>query len=302
MAITKEKIIETAERLQAEGVNPTQTNVREALGGGSFATIGPALKAWKESEKEDHALAEVHIPEAIADRLEQLQGALWQTAISEAERRLSTEREALKEAQEKSISEISEANEAVETLEAEQEELEHQLSESSEELQKVQADLADYKDRLMNLRDETSQELSARTAKIESLTATVTELRTALEKAEKRSESLETKLEHRQERHQEELETIRKDHKSEIESIQVKHRDALASETKKIESLEGEVKNLTTARDQALSRSEAAEKELEQYRSTTAKIREKLESAQKEASELRGELKALNAQKEKNNG
>jgi|AntRauTorckE6833_2_1112554.scaffolds.fasta_scaffold42939_1 chromosome segregation ATPase len=298
MAITKEKIIETAEKLQAEGVNPTQTNVREALGGGSFATIGPVLKAWKETEQADHALAEVHIPESIADRLEQLQGALWKTAISEAERRLASEREALKEAQEKAIGEVAEANEAVETLESEQEELKNQLSASADEIHKVQSELAEYKNKVMNLREEMARETSERTAKIESLAATVTELRTALSKSEKRSESLETKLEQRQERHQEELEIIRKDHKSEIESTQTEHREALANEARKLESLEGEVKGLTTARNQALSRSEAAEKELEQHRSTTAKIREKLESAQKEASELRGELKAINAQKE----
>ena len=59
MSSNKEKIIAAAENLEAQGVNPTQVTVREALGGGSFATIGPVLKEWKESKKEDRALTEV---------------------------------------------------------------------------------------------------------------------------------------------------------------------------------------------------------------------------------------------------
>ena len=74
MNSNKEKIIAVAEKLEAQGVNPTQVTVREALGGGSFATIGPVLKEWKESKKENHALTEIQVPEVIIERLEQLQG------------------------------------------------------------------------------------------------------------------------------------------------------------------------------------------------------------------------------------
>ncbi|NOR69629.1 MAG: hypothetical protein GQ532_08045, partial [Methylomarinum sp.] len=52
MAITKEQIIETAERLQAKNINPTMAGVREALGGGSFATISPVLRDWKTSKEQ----------------------------------------------------------------------------------------------------------------------------------------------------------------------------------------------------------------------------------------------------------
>lgn len=306
MPITKEQIIETAERLQAEGTNPTQTNVREALGGGSFATIGPILKAWKESEKEDHALAEVHIPDAIAERFEQMQGALWTAAINEAERRLAAEREALKELQESARLEVAEATEAVQILEAEQEELKNQLAASADEIQKVQSELADYKDRLMNLRQETSQALSDRTAKIESLTATVAELRKSLEKEEKRSESLETKSEQQHKEHQDKIDAIRKDHQDELKTMQSEHRDSLAAEAKKVEQLENQNKHLSARSEHAEARLEGAHTEIEQHRTATAKMREKLEAAQQEAAELRGELKALQAakkpQKDKDNG
>lgn len=119
MATTEERIIEAAEKLEAQGVNPTQVSVREAMGGGSFATIGPALKRWKESKKEDDKLAEVHVPEAITERLEQLQGAVWRAAVDEADRRLMAEREALHQAQEAAAAEVREHLDSIAALETE---------------------------------------------------------------------------------------------------------------------------------------------------------------------------------------
>ncbi len=50
MAITKQDIIEAAEALQAAGTNPTMNAIRETLCGGSFATISPILRDWRESK------------------------------------------------------------------------------------------------------------------------------------------------------------------------------------------------------------------------------------------------------------
>ena len=299
MAITTEIIHQAANRIAERGEKPTQAKVRAELGGGSFTTISEAMKLWNDRRADEHELAEVQVPEVITERFDHLQGAIWNAAISEAERRLSTEREALKVAREQFASELAEANEAVILLESEQEDLKKQVSNSSEELQKVQAELVNYKDRLMNLRSDTSEALSKKTAEIESLKATVTELRKSLEKSEKRSESLESKLEQNQKEHQEETKTVRKDHKSEIDTIQGNHREALAAETKKVESLESRNNKLATAKEHSEARLEAAQIEIEQHRSATVKMREKLELAQQEAAELRGEVKALNSQKKK---
>jgi chromosome segregation ATPase len=301
MAITTEIIHQAANRIAERGEKPTQAKVRADLGGGSFTTISEAMKLWNDKRADEHELAEVQVPEVITERFDHLQGAIWNAAISEAERRLSTEREALKVAREQFASELAEANEAVILLESEQEDLKKQVFNSSEELQKVQAELSDYKDRIMNLRSDTAEALSKKTAEIESLKATVTELRKFLEKSEKRSESLESKQENLQKDHQEKTETLHRDHKTEINTIQSEHREALATEAKRIESLESQNKDLTSSNERAQSSLEATQTEIEQHRSATAKMREKLESAQKEASELRGELKAINAQKEKNN-
>ena len=147
MGTTEERIFEIAEKLEAEGVNPTQVTVREALGGGSFATIGPVLKKWKESKKQDDQLAEVRVPEAITERLEALQGAVWSAAVAEADGRLTAERQALQQAQEAAAAEVREHLDSIAALEAEAgeyqrkiEALETQVAELMEVKAKAEAD------------------------------------------------------------------------------------------------------------------------------------------------------------------
>lgn len=47
---TSRSIRAAADRLKAAGKKPTLKAVREALGGGSYATIQPALKAWRDDQ------------------------------------------------------------------------------------------------------------------------------------------------------------------------------------------------------------------------------------------------------------
>lgn len=116
-----------ADRLAEAGQRPTLAAVRKELGGGSFTTISEAMKSWRETQQEEHALGEVQVPETVSERLGQLQAALWQAAVGEAERRLATERDALAQAKEEASAAVSEAQEAVETLEAEAQEHESQI-------------------------------------------------------------------------------------------------------------------------------------------------------------------------------
>jgi len=116
-----------ADRLAEAGKRPTLAAVRKELGGGSFTTIREAMKSWHEAQQEEHALGEVQVPETISERLGQLQAALWQAAVGEAERRLAAEREDLAQAKEAAAAAVTEAQEAVETLEAEAQAREHQI-------------------------------------------------------------------------------------------------------------------------------------------------------------------------------
>jgi chromosome segregation ATPase len=136
--ITEQDVFAAAEALQAEGVKPTQTTVRERLGGGSFATIGPALKRWREAQWEQHELAEVELPPELDEALQQLGGRVWQAAIAAAESRLAAERAALAEAREELEAEAAEQRAAVQQLEAEAEQYQRQIAELDQRLAQEQ--------------------------------------------------------------------------------------------------------------------------------------------------------------------
>ena len=127
MAITKDQIIETANQLASENIKPTQTNVRERLGGGSFTTIAEALREWRADQDQTAQLQQVVIPSDITDRTQVLIAQVWETAQSLANDRLIKEREALEHKEALINAEIDESNKIIETLENEQAELTTQL-------------------------------------------------------------------------------------------------------------------------------------------------------------------------------
>lgn len=127
MALTAEKIHAEADKIAAQGDRPTLSRVRKALGGGSFSTISEAMQDWHQKQTQEHALAEVEVPESLNERVEQLKAAAWESAMGEAEKRLSAERASLEEAQTQAAGEVVEAREAVQTLEDEASERDGQL-------------------------------------------------------------------------------------------------------------------------------------------------------------------------------
>lgn len=129
MALTTEQIHATAQELTEKGINPTLANVRSALGGGSFTTIGEALKTWKEAQKDNEKLKQVDIAPQIKDKADLLMGELWQNALDLADERLQLEREALAVAQAQADNKVAEMAEALSQVEAEQEQLNAQLDE-----------------------------------------------------------------------------------------------------------------------------------------------------------------------------
>ncbi|MGI5310321.1 DNA-binding protein [Rheinheimera sp. WS51] len=79
MAISREQIIDAAEQLAGEGINPSMQAVRERLGGGSFATISPVLREWKE-KREATTVAVLEMPSDIKGALERFGADLWKAA------------------------------------------------------------------------------------------------------------------------------------------------------------------------------------------------------------------------------
>lgn len=299
--ITEEKIIETAEALKAAGKNPTQVAVREALGGkGSFATIGPALKRWKDGQKEEHALAEIQVPQAVTERLEQLQGAVWQAAVDEAERRLVAEREALKAAQEAAAAEVAEQLESVATLEAEADQLRQQIDNMEKAattqaitVQSLEDDLADVKDQARDDSRTASEALAKEASRVEA----------AVERAE-RAETLHGEC---QTQARADLAELRKEHKADLAAMKQDVKDAKTAATDQVKLAESKTQEqveragkaekaaqVSAAGEQACqSRLEAAQREAEQTQKRLAALEEKASKAVQDAAELRGELKAM---------
>ena len=311
MSSNKEKIIAAAEKLEAQGVNPTQVTVREALGGGSFATIGPILKKWKESKKEDHALTEIQVPESIIERLEQLQGAVWQAAVDEAERRLVVEREALKVAQAQALAEVVEQRESVAALETEAEMFKAKIAD-------LEASAEAHAITLHNVSSEFSaaKEL-ARTDKYAAAEALLKETNRA-DAAVDRAQRAETLHDTTQSQSREDRDAVAKSAREDREALKHEHEAVIAALKIEIESARAaavaDVKKAEEAEQKALSRAIQAEKEaqqlvageqvfqslletaqrdVEQAQSRVAPMEEKVEKAIQEAAELRGELKAM---------
>ncbi len=295
MSTIEDRVIEIAEKLEAEGVNPTQVTVRDALGGGSFATIGPILKKWKEAKKEDTALAEVQVPEAITERLEQLQGAVWQAAVGEADRRLSAEREALHQAQDRAAAEVAEHLEIIKALESEGEDYQAKIEALEISLGSLDADCRNAKAELAEVKDRAETD---RQASVEALIKE-TERREAAEARADRAEVL-----HREamEQSRADLAALRHEHKAELEAVKrgagelVKDANAQKQEqAQRAAKAEKDGQLLASSAQDCQHRLGAAQREVEQSRERMAILETKAEKATTEAAELRGELKALSA-------
>lgn len=176
MALTTESIHAAADQLHAGGINPTQTKVREHLGGGSFSTIGEALKSWKQDKEEHEQLKYTDMPDSLRDESTVFIAKLWQAADQIANERLAAERQALAIAQSKSQQELDDAAEAIEALESEQAETLNLLKLSDDKAEKAIA------------------EKDASATEILSLNATNTELQHKLDIEQERTASATSSL------------------------------------------------------------------------------------------------------------
>ena len=116
MAITTQDIHAAADRLAAEGQQPTLAAVRSALGGGSFTTISEAMKVWKAAQQSVIAPIREAAPAAVAERMAEVAGEVWSIAQGMANDRLASEREALDAARQEMEQAQAEAAELADQL------------------------------------------------------------------------------------------------------------------------------------------------------------------------------------------
>ena len=83
--LSDEQVFAAADALAARGERPTQEKLRQELGGGSFATIGPALRRWRDAQEEAAQLAGVDVPDSVEARGRELLALVWREASSRAQ-------------------------------------------------------------------------------------------------------------------------------------------------------------------------------------------------------------------------
>lgn len=75
MAITREHVFKSADALTEMGMDPTNSAVREHLGSGSFKTITPHLKEWRELQDQS-----ADVPADLASSMDHTLRQVWSQA------------------------------------------------------------------------------------------------------------------------------------------------------------------------------------------------------------------------------
>ncbi|GKS73288.1 DNA-binding protein [Acidovorax sp. SUPP950] len=140
--ITEKLILQACDDLAKEGVRVTNESVRTRLAlmtstkGGSYATIGPVVRAWNERRKTAAAAsgAREPAPQIVLDKLHAWSSDLWAAALKLADDRLAAERDALDRARAELEGEAAEALDLAERREAERDEARRAAAAESDQL------------------------------------------------------------------------------------------------------------------------------------------------------------------------
>jgi chromosome segregation ATPase len=116
MGITEEMVVSAAEELLVEDRNPSMAAVRKKLGTGSFATISPILRKWRE-DRQSSQVAKVTMPSDLTAALDKFGSQVWTVATGIATDQLNKIREDARNAINVANSERTEAIEEIERLE-----------------------------------------------------------------------------------------------------------------------------------------------------------------------------------------
>lgn len=108
---TAAEVWRVAEEIAQAGGVPTVQAVRDRLGGGSFSTLSPLLKQWKEEREAAKAPPAVEIPAEVAEVMREATARIWASAEAVARQRIqaaemsASERVAAAEAEREEIAE-----------------------------------------------------------------------------------------------------------------------------------------------------------------------------------------------------
>ena len=155
MAISTQDVHAAADTLTAQGRRPTLAAIRAALGGGSFSTIGEALKSWNAPAAQSPQTPT--IPEAISDGAARMAAALWAQATEQAQQGIADARQELEQQRTALEAQRQEAVEAADTLAAQLVDARSELATACKELEVLRNELATIRERLASATERTQQ-------------------------------------------------------------------------------------------------------------------------------------------------
>ena len=150
----RQAVFDAAEELASRGIKPTLESIRD-ITGGSYSTLGPLLKEWRDQEEAKRSSAPP-IPTDITNLAASFAGQLWIAAMKESEAKFKGERELLEakeaalrieyqdllEAADKHVSSIAALTESESAHRAQVEKLEASLAEIQERMQEAQSQIS----------------------------------------------------------------------------------------------------------------------------------------------------------------
>lgn len=123
--ITEAEVHAACSKLDAQGVKPSGSKVREILGSGSLTTITNHIRTWEASGAETEPLAEM--PETILEAAKPSIAAIWAICERDAEERI----QAMKHKADAEIKELRDELAATQKIASELEEAEEGASEEA---------------------------------------------------------------------------------------------------------------------------------------------------------------------------
>ena len=207
------RIVAAAEAVAARGENPTLSSVRTELGGGSYSTISPVLRAWKATQARDDEPAREPLPDRIHEAAIAGAGEIWRTALELASERLAAERAALDATRVELDEAMTEATATADELAGQLEQAQSAAQTAAETAARTEAELREALDAERSQRAVAEQQRAIGQALADERQGEIETARTQAQAAASRASAAEALAEARQ---------------AEIERGQTLHRELLA--------------------------------------------------------------------------
>ena len=207
------RIVAAAEAVAARGENPTLTSVRTELGGGSYSTISPVLRAWKATQTRDDEPVREPLPERIHEAAIAGAGEIWRAALELASERLAAERAALDATRVELDDAVTEATATADELATQLEQTQSAAQSTAEKAARTEAELREALDAERSQRAAAEQQRAVAQALADERQGEIETARTQAQAAAERASAAEALAEARQ---------------AEIERGQTLHRELLA--------------------------------------------------------------------------